>query len=160
MDAQRRRQVATAGAAIRTEIEAAVTDSWADLLPAAESWTEASTARARAASTATLQGLLLAFEQGDLDDRRWSDLRATAFGHGHANADEVADLLRTVRIVGVELLADRLEALVGLTHDERWQLQREAAAFCEQLVGVGEDLDPAALDMMLAELERSGPDLA
>jgi hypothetical protein len=160
MDAQRRSAVATAGSAVLGELERAVVDSWTDLMPVSRRWSPASLGRAVAASKAVLRGLLVAFSQGDIDDRSRLQVRDVLLGHGHASPDEAAELLRTVRIVGVEALADRLVELIGLTHDERWQLQREASAFCEQLLGISEDIDPDAVDMMLAELERTGPDLA
>ncbi|MDQ3973103.1 MAG: hypothetical protein M3276_01965, partial [Actinomycetota bacterium] len=73
--------------------------------------------------------------------------------------DDTEQLVRSVRVVGVETLAGSLAATIGLSHDERWQLQREASGFCEALLGIHEELDPAAYDALLAELQRSGPDL-
>lgn len=160
VDAARRTQVAAVGTALLEEMEDAVVDSWSDMLPAAASWRADEVARAKAASSAALRGLLVAFQQGDLDDRSWIELRDAVFAHGLISHEEAADLLRSVRIVGVEVLADRLTYYIGMAHEERWQLQREAAAFCLTLLGNREELDPATFDQLLDELERSGPDLS
>lgn len=160
MDAARRTQVAAIGAALMGEMEDAVVDSWSDMLPAASHWRADELARAKAASSAALRALLVAFQQGDLDDRSWAELRDVIFGHGRISHEEAADLLRAVRIVGVEVLADRLTYYIGMAHDERWQLQREASAFCLTLLGDREELDPSTFDELLSDLERSGPDLS
>jgi hypothetical protein len=160
MDASRRTQVAAVGAALLDEMQDAVVESWGDMLPAAASWRTDELARAKAASAAALRGLLVAFQQGDLDDQSWTQLRDAVFAHGLISHEEAADLLRSVRIVGVEVLADRLSYYIGMAHEERWQLQREAAAFCLTLLGNREELDPATFDQLLDELERSGTDLA
>ena len=160
MDAPRRTQVAAVGAALLEEMEEAVVDSWRDMLPVAATWRPDELARARAASGAALRGLLVAFQQGDLDDQSWTELRDAVFAHGRITHEEAADLLRSVRIVGVEVLADRLSYYIGMAHEERWQLQREASAFCLTLLGNREELDPATFDQLLLELQRSGPDLA
>lgn len=148
------------GNALLEEMEEAVVDSWQDMLPAAAQWRPDEFARATAASAAALRGLLIAFQQGDLDDQSWTAVRDAVFAHGLINHEEAADLLRSVRIVGVEVLADRLSYYIGMAHEERWQLQREAAAFCVTLLGNREELDPATFDHLLDELQRSGPDLA
>ncbi len=148
------------GTAVLPELEAAVVDSWRDMLPASASWRPDELARAKAASSAALRGMLTAFEQGDLDDQSWGDLRDVVFGHGRISHEEAADLLRSVRIVGLEVLADRLAHYIGMTHDERWQLQREASAFCLTLLGDREELDPSTFDQLLDDLQRSGPDLS
>jgi uncharacterized protein YgfB (UPF0149 family) len=159
MDAQRRSLISKVGAALLPELEEVVTESWNDLMPAAAHWGPVATQRAKRATAAALRGLLAAYEQGDLDDRSWELLRRDVLGRGYATAHEAEDLLRTVRIVGVELLTERLSHYIGLTHDERWLLQREASTFCERLLGGREEVDAEALDSLLAELERSGPDL-
>lgn len=160
MDAARRTQVAAVGAALLGEMEAAVEDSWSDMLPAARQWRPDERALAREASRASLRALLTAFQQGDLDDQTWADLRDVVFAHGRISSEEAADLLRSVRIVGVEVLADRLTHYIGMAHEERWQLQREASAFCQTLLGNREELDPSTFDQLLHDLERSGPDLS
>ena len=160
MDAARRTQVAAVGAALLEEMQEAVVESWSDMLPVAASWRADEMARAKAASLSALRGLLVAFQQGDLDDQSWTELRDAVFAHGRISHEEAADLLRSVRIVGVEVLADRLTYYIGMAHEERWQLQREASAFCLTLLGNREELDPAMFDQLLDELERSGPDLA
>jgi hypothetical protein len=159
MDAQRRTQIAAMGRALLPQLQAAVVESWSDLLPAAAQWSEPSFARATRASRAALEGMIRMFEQGDLDDRSWSALRDVVHGQGHATPDEVAELLRTVRIVGVELLTSRLEERLGLGHDELWELQEQAHTFCREIVSTRDEPDLASLDRMLADLERSGPDL-
>ncbi|MGH3665700.1 MAG: hypothetical protein ACRDU8_06375 [Egibacteraceae bacterium] len=159
MDTARRGQIAARSEAMLVDLERAVRESWTDLMPASSTWPPASQQRARAATKAALEGLLATFEQGDLDDRTWTELRDVVFAHGHATPEEAADLLRAVRIVAVDLLAQRLAADIGLTHEERWQLQRETSAFCADLLGVREEIDSSAVDQMLAELERTGQDL-
>ena len=160
MDAARRTQIASVGAALLGEMEDAVVESWGDMLPAATAWRPEERARAEAASSAALRGMLTAFQQGDVDDRSWSDLRNVVFGQGHISGEEASDLLRSVRIVGIEFLADRLSHYIGMTHEERWQLQREASSFCMTLLGSREELDPSTFDQLLADLKRSGPDMA
>lgn len=135
------------------ELQAAVVQSWQDLIPAAAGWGQASRERARAASESAIAALLDVFEQGDLDDRRWAEVRDVVLAHGHASPEEASELLRAVRIVGVELLGDLLE----VSHAERWQLQQQAAAFAATLVGEEDELDAGAIDRLLEELERSGP---
>lgn len=160
MDAARRTQVAAVGSALIAEMEEAVFDSWKDMLPAASQWRPDEVARAKAASSAALRGLLTAFEQGDLDDQSWTRLRDVVFGHGRISHEEASDILRSVRVVGIEVLAERLTHYIGMAHEERWQLQREASAFCLTLLGAREELDPSRFDQLLADLLRSGPDLA
>lgn len=160
MDAARRTQIASVGAALLGEMEDAVVESWSDMLPAASAWRPDERVRAEAASSAALRGMLIAFQQGDLDDQSWTDLREVVFGQGRISAEEASDLLRSVRIVGIEFLADRLTHFIGMTHEERWQLQREASSFCMTLLGSREELDPSTFDQLLSDLQRSGPDMA
>lgn len=141
-------------------MQEAVVDSWRDMLPASAMWRPDELERARAASEAALRGLLKAFQQGDLDDRSWTELRNVVFADGRITPEEAAELLRSVRIVGVEVLADHLIADIGMAHEERWQLQREASAFCMTLLGTREELDPSRFDQLLNDLQRSGPDMA
>lgn len=159
MDAQRRSQIAERGRKLLPELHRAVVDSWPDLLPAAADWSPQSARRARRAALAALEGILLAIEQGDVSDRTWKRLRDEVFAHEKGGRDDAEQLMRSVRVVGVETLARSLAATIGLSHDERWQLQREASGFCEALLGIHDELDPAAYDALLAELQRSGPDL-
>ncbi len=148
------------GAALIGEMQEAVVDSWRDMLPASAFWRPDELERATTASEAALRGLLKAFQQGDLDDRTWTELRNVVFAGGRITPDVAAELLRSVRIVGVEVLADHLIHDIGMAHEERWQLQREASAFCMTLLGTREELDPARFDQLLADLQRSGPDMA
>ncbi len=141
-------------------MQEAVVDSWRDMLPASASWRPDELERATVASEAALRGLLKAFQQGDLDDRTWTELRNVVFAGGRITPDVAAELLRSVRIVGVEVLADHLIHDIGMAHEERWQLQREASAFCMTLLGSREELDPSRFDQLLADLQRSGPDMA
>lgn len=159
MNAQRRGQIAQLGRDMLPELHQAVIDSWPDLLPAAADWSAEGVRRARRAARAALEGILVTIEQGGVEDRAWKRLRDDVLGHGHMTRDEVDELLRSVRIVGMDALADRLSATIGLSHDERWKLQREASGFCEDLLGTRDELDPGAYQEMLAELLRSGPDL-
>ncbi|MPZ72126.1 MAG: hypothetical protein GEU74_02655 [Nitriliruptorales bacterium] len=160
MDAARRTEVAAVGTALLQEMESIVEDSWNDMLPASRNWRPDERARAQSASRAALRALLTAFQQGDLDDQTWADLRDVVFAQGRISNEEAADLVRSVRIVGVEVLADRLSHNIGIGHEERWQLQREASAFCVTLLGDREELDPSTFDQLLTDLERSGPDLS
>jgi hypothetical protein len=160
VNADRRSQIAAVGLALLGDMQDAVVESWADMLPASSTWRPDERARAEAASGAALRGMMTAFQQGDLDDRSWTDLRDVVFASGHISPDEAADLLRAVRIVGLEVLADRLVQDVGMVHEERWQLQREASSFCMTLLGNREELDPSRFDQLLSDLQRSGPDMA
>ena len=160
MDIERRRTLATTATALLPGVEQAVVDSWPDLLPAAAGWAPDAVARARAAVRAALDGIVAIIAQSDLDDRSWMQVRAVVSGHGHATLDEVRDLLRTVRVVGVDLLATRLDELVGLSEDERWELQTQAGWFADQLIGDFDDLEGAAEDAHLLHLlAEGGPDL-
>jgi hypothetical protein len=159
MDADRRSQIAAFGLALLPELQQAVLDSWPELLPAAGDWSEASTLRAEQASRAALEGIVGVFEQGDLDDRTWQSVRDVVLAHGNATIDEAAELLRTVRVVGVELLAGRLVERLGISHEEVYELQQEAHRFCQELISTRDEPDPATLQRVLDELERAGPDL-
>ena len=159
MDAERRTQIAAVGAALVGEMEDAVVESWDDMLPASAQWRPEEVERAKAASSAALRGMLVAFQQGDLDDRAWAELRNVVFGHGRISFEDASDLLRSVRIVGIEVLADRLIHYIGMAHEERWQLQREASSFCMTLLGSREELDPSTFDQLLSDLQRSGSDM-
>lgn len=160
MNTDRRTEIATATRSVLPRLQRAVTTSWPELLPASEAWRKASMRRARAASRAALEGLATVLEQGDLDDLSWERIRDLTHGQGHASSDEAAELLRTVRVVGVDALADELARLVGLTEQERFTLQREASVYCERLLGGVEEMGDRAYDEMLALLEREGADLA
>lgn len=140
-------------------VHRAVTESWPDLLPGSADWSGAARKRARASVKAALEGIEQLVVQGDLDDRTWERTRTLVHGSGHAGREEVAELLRSVRVVGVEVLADGLEDSAGLTHAERWDLQREISAYCDELLGEDEELEQGAYSETLAELERSGPDI-
>jgi hypothetical protein len=102
--------------------------------------------------------MLIVFQQSDLDDVTWEHTRATVYANGRATDDEVEDLLRSVRVVAVERLGDILSEEIDFSWQERWELQREAAGFCAELLGRRDELDAEALDGMLAELELNGPD--
>ncbi|CAN5601776.1 hypothetical protein BH23ACT7_BH23ACT7_04390 [soil metagenome] len=159
MDTQRRAVIASGGAELLEELHADVVASWVDLLPASATWEADALARAHRASRAALAALLVVFEQGDLDDRSWDRVRTEVLAYGHASPEEAEELLRTVRIAGVERLVDLLDEGLRITQQERWELQREASAFVQELLGRREEIDAAAFDAMLADLERSGPDI-
>lgn len=151
--------MAATATALVPELSSAVIDSWDDLMPRAEDWSPASWERAIAAAEAALEGLVAIIAQGDLDDLSWSRTRETVYARGHATYDEVDDLLRTVRVVGLELLLDRLSEAHGLSPDERWSLQQETHGYCEALHRQRDEVDPETVEALLAELERGGPDL-
>jgi hypothetical protein len=159
VNADRRAELAEAIRSLLPAAHRAVTDSWPDLLPVSATWSGAAAKRARASVKAALEGIVALIVQGDLDDQAWERTRHLVHGSGHAGREEVAELLRSVRVVGVEVLADGLEEHAGLTHAERWDLQREVSAYCDNLLGEDEELEQGAYSETLAELERSGPDI-
>jgi hypothetical protein len=159
VNASRRSAIRAEGIALLAELEAAVIDSWGDLLPAAQTWDPPARARAEAAARHALCALLELLGQGDLSEQAWTAAREAIFAHGHATREEAEELLRSVRVVGIDLLAGGLTERIGLTHDERWQLQQHAAAFADEILGAGDELDGASVEAMLAELQRSGVDL-
>ncbi len=158
MDADRRAEIAAVGTALLDDLQAEVIASWADVWPAASSWSFEATERARAASRTALVGLLTVFEQGDLDEPTGARVRADVLA-ATSTFDEADELLRTVRVVGLGLLSDLLAERVQLTLEERWVLQREASALGPELLGRREEPEPRLIDALLAELARSGPDL-
>lgn len=160
MDPERRNQLATAALGIVPELERIVADAWPDLIPASLSWSAAARRRANNATRAALEGIVTIFQQGDLDDRTWASTRDTIFAHGAATPEEAEDLLRSVRVVGVEAMVEHLGSHYGISPDERWTMQREADAFCAQLRDEPDQIDPAAIDDLLAVLEADGPDLS
>lgn len=159
MNAERRRRLADAIAALLPQAHRAVTESWPDLMPVSQSWGPTSMRRARASARAVLDGIVPLIVQGDLDDQAWERTRTLVHADGHASAAEVAELLRSVRVVGVEFLADRLEEDEGLSHAERWDLQREISAYCDDLLGEEREPESDASTETLAELQRSGADI-
>lgn len=160
MNTDRRRQLAQAIAGLLPQAHKAVTESWPDLMPVSLTWGPTSMRRARASARAVLDGVVALMVQGDLDDRAWERTRSLVHAEGHATPEEVAELLRSVRVVGVEFLADRLEDSVGLSHAERWELQREISAYCDDLLGEEHEAESDAFTETLAELHHSGADLA
>lgn len=159
MNSERRRQLAEAISALLPAAHKAVTESWPDLMPVSLTWGQTSMRRARASARAVLDAIVPLVVQGDLDDRAWSRMCALVHADGRATPEEVAELLRSVRVVGVEFLADRLEDDAGLTHGERWDLQREISAFCDDLLGEEAPPERDAAIETLAELQRSGSDI-
>jgi hypothetical protein len=159
VNAERRQQLAEAVRALVPQTLRAVTESWPDLMPVSVTWRAASAKRARASARAVLEGIVPLVEQGDLDDQTWERTREVVHGRGFATREEVAELLRSVRVVGVEMLTDGLEDLAGLTHAERWEFQREVSAYCDELLGEDEEPEGAAYAETLAEMERTGPDI-
>lgn len=158
MDAAHRARVAAAGRRLLPALLDAVVESWDDLLADADTWDADRRRAAREATAAALAGMVDVFERGDLDDRSWARVRDAVL-RGR-DREDAAELLRSARLVAVDLLADHLERSGGLTLDARWELQREAAVFCDALLDVHSDPDPAAFDELLIDLERSGPDYA
>ncbi len=135
-----------------------VVASWTDLWPASGSWPPEMTARARVAGRTALEALLTVFEQGDLDEPALERVRAHVLA-ATSTLDEADELFRTVRVIGVGRLSDLLADRIGLSVEERWELQREAGALGPQLLGHREQLETGAIDALLAELRDSGPDL-
>lgn len=159
MDHDRRMALAALAEAALPALHRAVIDSWSDLMPVAARWSDASHQRAKAAAEATLRGLVTVIAQGDLDEEEWRQTRQVVFGKGFATEDEVGELLRTVRIVGVELLMAHLDEAVGLSNEERWALQQEAHTYSEELHRTREQVDPSTVQSVLEELAASGADL-
>ena len=158
MDAAHRAWVATTGRRLLPALLDAVVESWDDLLAEAASWTPDERRAAREATAVALDGMMDVFERGDLAETWWTRVREAVL-RGR-DREVAAELLRSARLVAVDLLAEHLDKTGGLTLDARWELQREAAVFCDALLGVRSEPDPAAFDELLVDLERSGPDYA
>lgn len=141
------------GATLLNDLHKEVLASWVDLWPAATSWT-----RVRAASRVTLEALLVVFEHGDLDEYTLERVGERVLA-GTSTLDEANELLRAIQVIGVGRLTDLLADRIGLTHEERWELQREASVLGPALLGLHEAPEAWAIDALLADLERSGPDL-
>ncbi|MGH8898317.1 MAG: hypothetical protein ACRDZ4_15180 [Egibacteraceae bacterium] len=157
MNVDRRAEIATVGALLLDDLQNEVVASWVGLWPASRAQ-RLRTLSGAAASRAALEALLIIFEQGDLDERTLEHTRARVLA-GTSTLDEAEELLRTIRVVGVGRLTELLADRIGLTHEERFQLQREASVLGPELLGRREEPEPRAIDALLAELERSGPDL-
>jgi hypothetical protein len=160
MDHDRRLTLADLAEQHLPELHRAVVASWTELIPAADIWTPEERRRAHSAAEATLRGLVTVIAQGDLDEESWLRTRQVISGRGVSTHQEVTELLRTVRIVGIEVLLARLDEDANLSKDERWAIQQEAHNYCEQLQGTRGEVDPSAVDALFAHLEASGPDLA
>jgi hypothetical protein len=160
MDHDRRLELARLAEAHLPDLHQAVVESWCDLMPAAATWQVNQRRRAHAAARAVLAGLAVVIAQGDLEETEWRRTRETLYGRGHATPDEVDELLRSVRIVGVEGLLEILTEEAGLLPDERWTLQLQAHTFSEQLHRNRDEVDPANVQALLAHLESEGADLS
>ncbi len=159
MELNRRVEIAAAGVDLLDEVQATVEQRWMEIQPASRDWSPAARERARAAVRTAVTGMLTVFVDGDLDDRGWHTTLAAIRGDGEFDATRTADLVRMVRTVAVELLLHRLTQTVGLTHDERWELQRRASVYCEELLGTGEEVPAEAVTALLSELRASGTDV-
>jgi hypothetical protein len=157
MNADRRAEIAAAGAALLDCLQEEVVASWVGLWPSGRA-DHVQTLGGMTASRAALEALLVVFEQGDLDERTLKHTRAMVLA-GTSTVDEADELLRTIRVVGVGRLTELLAERIGLTHEERFQLQHEASVLGPELLGRREEPEPWAIDALLTELERSGPDL-
>jgi hypothetical protein len=157
MNADRRAEIATVGAMLLDDLQEEVVASWVGTWPAPRAQ-RLGTLSGAAASRAALEALLTVVELGDLDERTLEHTRRMVL-KGTSSSDEANELLRTIRVVGVGRLAELLADRIGLTHEERFQLQHEASVLGPQLLGCREEPEPRAFDALLAELERSGPDL-
>jgi hypothetical protein len=160
MDHDRRLHLAELTAAHLPDLHQAVVRSWDDLLPAAAGWALEQRRRAHAAAEAVLHALGCVIAQGDLDEETWTRTRDALYSRGHATPDEAAELLRTVRIVGVEALILRLDEQAQLSAEERWTIQLEAHDLFEQLQRTRAEVDASTVDALLATLEADGQDLA
>ncbi len=158
MNTDRRAEIAAVGTALLDDLHKEVVASWTDLWPASSSWSSEVALRAQAAGRVALEALLTVFEQGDLDEPALERVRAHVLA-ATSTLDEADELLRTVRVVGVGYLGDLLAERIGLSHEERWELHREACVLGSELLGRREEPEVWAIDALLAELERSGPDL-
>lgn len=159
MDHDRRLALAAITRGYSSTIHNAVTDSWPDLMAVASTWTEPQRERAHAAVDATLQALAEMLVQGDLEEREWRRVLHLVHGEGRATPEEIDDLLRTVRVVGVERLLAVLERHAGLTTDERGVLKRQVDDFTDRLHRPRDEVQLERLDALLARLEADGPDL-
>ncbi|MGI8575495.1 MAG: hypothetical protein ACR2MA_09165 [Egibacteraceae bacterium] len=159
MQLARRLEIAAAGVDLLDEVHAVAEQRWVDFQPASRDWPPAARERVWTAVRAAVTGMLTVFVDGDLDDRGWQTTLTAVRGHGEFDATQTADLVRIVRIVAVELLLRRLTQEVGLTHDERWELQRRASVYCEELLGTGEEVPAEAVTALLSELRASGIDV-
>lgn len=145
-----------AGAALLDGLQEEIVASWEGIWPARAP--RLRTSGGAVASRAALEALLTLFEQGDLDECTLEHARARVLA-GTSTLDEADELLRTIRVVGVGRLTELLSDRIGLTHDERRELQREASVLGLELLGGREEPGHRVIDALLAELERSGPDL-
>ena len=126
------------------------------------------TERARTACRIALEALLTIFEQGDLDERTLERVRSAVLT-ATSSPEEADELLRAVRAIGVGRLGDQLADRIQLSHEERWELQREASVLGPELLGLRKGPEASArgpgtadvggLGTLLEELARSGPDL-
>jgi hypothetical protein len=160
MDHDRRLQLARLAEAHLPDIHQSVVQSWRELMPIAATWELEQRRRAHAAAEAVLEAFAVVIAQGDLDEASWRHTREVLYGRGHATPDEVAELLRTVRIVGVEGLLQRLDEEADLDQEERWTLQLQAHDLSEQLHRTRDQVDPSTVQALLKQLEADGPDLA
>ncbi len=142
------------------EVRAAVAESWVELIPAADIWTPEQRRAAERITDVALRCLVSVFAQGDLDEESWLRIRQETADGRVTSAEEVAELLRTIRLVGVERLLTILQAEAALTTAERWALQQEALTYCEEIQGRRGQIDSSAVDALFASLEAAGPDLA
>lgn len=172
MNAERRAALAAAAAALTSQVQQAVVASWWSMVPAAAGWDAEQREDARAASEAILRAIIGVLYQSDLDVASIERTRALVFERGRASGETGAQLLRAVRVVGLDLLAARLAERAAMNAEERWQLEQEAAAFCDTLlaaheggavttgaVAPREPSDPDPYGQVLAELERADADL-
>lgn len=159
MRAERRVELAAVTRRALPEVLEPVAASWRWLVPSSPGWSRKSHERARNAALAALEGLATVLEQGDLDEAGWGRVCTALAGEGHATQVEQEELLRSIRVVGLERLSTILTAEAGLTREERSAVAQEVGAFVETLLGAREEPGEEAYRRMLAELERTGGDL-
>ncbi|CAN5212317.1 MAG: hypothetical protein H0V93_00315 [Euzebyales bacterium] len=159
MDVDRRRELVATATDLLPTLEQAVTSGWGEMSRGSGSWPPEAMSRARDAVRATLEGVVMSLELGDVDEDTWVSVR-DHLERAESPELPVADLLRGVRVVGLETLVAHLDARCHLRPDERWTVQRQVDAFCQQLGDVEDVIDQAAVTGLLARLEADGPDVA
>lgn len=159
MEVDRRRELVATATDLLPTLEQAVISGWGEMSRGTRSWPPEAMSRARDAVRATLEGVVMSLELGDVDEDTWVSVR-DHLERAESPELPVADLLRGVRVVGLETLVAHLDARCHLRPDERWAVQRQVAAFCQQLGGVEDVIDQTAVTGLLARLEADGPDVA
>lgn len=160
MDPARRTLIAAAARDAIPDLERGVVESWSDTWPASNGWSAERRRRATAAARVTLEGIVTVFQHGDLDDRSWASARESIYARVSTNPDDADELVRSVRIVGIDALLRYLGTSLRISPDERWTFEQSADAFCSQVRGAPDDIDPAAIDQLLTTMQAESPDIS